>query len=347
MQQESKNRLIGPDIVRAVAIIVVIAKHFFSVNTPFNDTPFEGGSMIFQGFLKSLNTGVGFFILLTGFLCSGKTLSRNYYKGIKKTLIPYLIISLITWAVLSNHSLKGLLLGVLGFKTIGYAWYVEMYFGLFLLIPFLNMVLRQVFDSGRTKYLILTALFLTALPPLLNRGDIKLMPGFWMMTFPVTYYIIGATIREYQPHLKKKGLWLLGAMALYAVAPVSEYVTLKWCGVKISLSASYYSLINTAAASIVFMLLYDVQKVPLWFVKTATFISSLTYEMFLFSYMFDRLVYPFFMERFYTTQSEFIIWFVPIVLTVFTFSLIAAWLYKLFSKVFDHARQRIKNHGIR
>lgn len=234
MQQESKNRLIGPDIARSVAIIAVIAGHFFTVNTPYNDSPFEGASMFFQGFLKSLmsNTGVPFFILLTGFLCSGKTLSKNYYKGIKKAIIPYLVISLITWAVLSDYSLKGLALGVLGFKTIGYAWYVEMYIGLFLLIPFLNMALRQVFENGQTKYLLLTALFLTAMPPLLNRGDIKLMPGFWMMTFPATYYVIGATIREYQPHLKKKGLWLLGAMALYAVAPISEYVFLKWGGGK-------------------------------------------------------------------------------------------------------------------
>ena len=342
------QRLIGPDIARSVAIIAVIAGHFFTVNTPYNDTPFEGASMFFQGFLKSLlsSTGVPFFILLTGFLCSGKTLSKNYYKGIKKAIIPYLVISLITWVVLSDYSLKELALGVLGFKTIGYAWYVEMYIGLFLLIPFLNMALRQVFDSGQTKCLILTALFLTALPPLFNRGDIKLIPGFWMMTFPATYYIIGATIREYQPHLKKKGFWLLGALALYAIAPVSQYAFLKWLCVTVSLSASYYSLINTAAAVIMFLLLYDIKKVPLWFEKTATFISSQAYEMFLFSYMIDKLVYPFFMGRFYHTQSDFIVWFVPIVLTVFTSSLIASYLYNTLSRLFDYAKQHTKTHRI-
>lgn len=226
------ERLIGPDIARSVAILAVIAGHFFAVNTPYNATPFEGGSMVFQGFLKSLtgNTGVPFFIMLTGFLCCRKALSTNYYKGIKKAIIPYLIISIVTWLVLSDHSLKGLALGVLGFKTVGYAWYVEMYIGLFLLIPFLNMALRQVFDNGQTKYLLLTALFLTALPPLLNRGDIKLVPGFWTMTFPATYYIIGAIIREYQPHLKRKGLWLLGSIALYGIEPWSRYASLKWGG---------------------------------------------------------------------------------------------------------------------
>lgn len=225
------KRLIGPDIVRSIAILAVIAGHFFAVNTPYNATPFEGGSMVFQGFLKSLSDiGVPFFIVLTGFLCCRKSLTKDYYKGIKKAIVPYLVISLITWVVLSDYSIKRLALGVLGFKTIGYAWYVEMYIGLFLLIPFLNMAIRQVFDNGQTKYLLLTALFLTALPPLLNRGDIKLVPGFWMMTFPATYYIIGAIIREYQPHLKRKLLWFLGAIVLYGIAPVSRYASLKWGG---------------------------------------------------------------------------------------------------------------------
>lgn len=228
-----KQRLIGPDIIRMVAIFCVIAGHFYTVNTPYNKTPFEGTSMFAQGWLKSMASciGVPFFIMLTGFLNTRKTLSKDYYRGIKRVIIPYLIISIITWAVLSvDHSLKGLVLGILGFRAVGYAWYVEMYIGLFLLIPFLNMVLRQVFDNGQTKYLLLTALFLTALPPLLNRGDIHLVPGFWIMTFPVTFYIIAATIREYQPHLKRKVWWTFGAILLYGIAPVSRFAAMQLGG---------------------------------------------------------------------------------------------------------------------
>lgn len=225
LNSSQKQRLIGPDIIRIVAILCVIAGHFYTVNTPYNQASFEGTSMFAQGWLKSMASciGVPFFIMLTGFLNTRKALSKDYYKGIKRVLVPYLIISVVTWAVLSvDHSVKELVLGILGFKAVGYAWYVEMYIGLFLLIPFLNMVLRQVFDNGQTKYLLLTALFMTALPPLLNRGDTHLVPGFWMMTFPITFYVIAAAIREYKPHLKRKPLWALGAFLLYGIAPVTR-----------------------------------------------------------------------------------------------------------------------------
>ena len=326
----NKPRLIGPDIIRTFAILCVISGHFFTVNTPYNQTPFEGVSMYIQGFLKAVvsTIGVPFFIMLTGFLNCKKTLTKEYYKGLIRVLVPYLIVSIITWTVLSvDHSLTRLVLGILGFKTIGYAWYVEMYIGLFLLIPFLNMILRQVFDNGQTKSLILTALCLTALPALLNRGDIHFFPGFWIMTFPVTFYIIAATIREYEPHLKYKMWWFIGALLLYGIAPISRYVFLKR-GLDVSLSASYYSMINLAATTITFMLLYDIEYVPSWLKRICSFVALIAYEMFLLSYLFDKLVYPYVMERFYVNQSDFIVWFVPIVVIVFLLSMIAAYIYK-------------------
>lgn len=346
----NKPRLAGPDIIRTVAILCVIAGHFYAVNTPYNQAQFEGTSMFFQGWLKSItdNIGVPFFIMLTGFLNTRKTLSKDYYKGIKRVLVPYLVISIITWVVLSvDHSVTKLMLGILGFKMVGYAWYVEMYIGLFLLIPFLNMVIRQVFDNGQAKYLLLTALFQTALPPLLNRGNVHLVPGFWMMTFPLTFYIIAAAIREYQPHLKRKFLWFIGALLIYGIAPVSRYATLRLGGVDFSFSASYYSLVNTAATVIVFLLLYDINEVPTWIKKACTFVASIAFEMFLWSYMFDKLVYPFVMERYYVSQPEFIIWFVPIVASVFVLSMVTAYIYKRLSDLLDYAKYKYKTNRIR
>lgn len=73
----TKERDIGLDIIRSVAILCVVCGHFFSVNTPFNDVPLVGISMIFQGFLKSIfcNLGVPFFLMLSGYLCCKKEFS--------------------------------------------------------------------------------------------------------------------------------------------------------------------------------------------------------------------------------------------------------------------------------
>lgn len=208
----TKERDIGLDIIRSVAILCVVCGHFFSVNTPFNDVPLVGISMIFQGFLKSIfcNLGVPFFLMLLGYLCCKKEFSLGYYKGLKRILVPYLVISLITWGVLSSdYSLVELLKGVFGFKIIGYAWYIEMYLGLFLLMPFVNIVIRVVCESN-DKYLlwalIATSILLTSLPTIVSRQGNVFLSRYWEMNFPITFYLIGAYIKIFQPQLSWKYL---------------------------------------------------------------------------------------------------------------------------------------------
>ncbi len=229
---------------------------------------------------------------------------------------------------------------------IGYAWYVEMSIGLFLLIPFVNIALKEVFSRGWTDYLLATSLLITAIPPLVNRNGITLVPGFWMMTFPLTFYIIGATIRHYEPHLRKRWLGLLGALALLGIGPLSEGVLYKLTGGQISssISGSYYSLINVSASSLLFMTLYDLRNFPKWLSKIFEFCALAAFETFLFSYLFDKLLYPFFISKFYITQAQFIAWFVPVTINVFLFSLMASYLYKksvrIISLIVDHVKNR-------
>lgn len=233
----NSQRLIGPDILRAFAVIAVVCGHFFSVNTPYNSTPFSGISMFVQGFLKSIfcNTGVPLFLILTGFFNLNKQLDKKYFFGIKRALIPYVIISLVTWTVLStSHSTVQLILGTLGFKIIGYAWYIEMYIGLFLLIPFINIVLDKVFANRQhTIMYFVVLIILTSLPQVLDRGEYKLIPRFWEMNYPILFYSIGAAIRYFRPSLGKYRTWAIVTMfSLWAMTPVVRYTCFKLGGGK-------------------------------------------------------------------------------------------------------------------
>ncbi len=221
-----QQRIIGLDILRTLAIVCVVCGHFFTVNTPFNDTPYAGTSMMLQGFLKTVfgSMGVPLFLMLSGYLCCTKKFSLTYYKGIARVLIAYLIISLITWCVLSpSHSLSELVWGVLGFKTIGYAWYIEMYIGLFLLIPFINMIVEKVHESNNRQMLwvlIATMLLLTAIPTMVSRGGHVIVSRYWEMNFPVTFYLVGAYIRLYQPRLSWK--WWPAVFVIPAINLISS-----------------------------------------------------------------------------------------------------------------------------
>ncbi len=55
--------------------------------------------------------------------------------------------------------------------------------------------------------------------------------------------------------------------------------------------------------------------------------SLKSYEMFLFSYLCDQLIYPGVIERYYTNQNEFGGYFVPITITVIIISYILASVY--------------------
>ncbi len=334
-----KQREIGPDIIRTLAIVCVVCGHFFTVNTPYNQAVFEGGGILLQGCLKAFfcNLGVPFFLMLTGYFNCQKEFSEKYYKSIKRVLIPYAIISVLTWAVLStNHSVKELFLGVLGYKIIGYAWYVEMFIGLYLCIPFLNMVVEKVFNSDDKKFvygLFVVLIFMTSLPPLVDRGEFRIVPNYWQMCFPVLLYFTGAYIRYFQPVIRHKVLVTLVICVIYLQYPIVNYLKVNLIGGNLpNILGPYYAFPGYIAMTLLFIGLYKVKIKTETIGKIVTKVSLVSYEMFLFSYLCDQLIYPQVMKRFYMDQNSFTVWFIPITLTVLIASYTMALIYRKISE---------------
>lgn len=337
-----KEREIGSDVIRALAIVCVVCGHFFSVNTPYNDASKEGFLMLIQGSLKGFfcYLGIPLFLMLTGYFNCKKEFSAQYYKGIKRILIPYVVISVTTWLMLSeNHSIKELILGTLGYRIIGYAWYVEMFIGLYLCIPFLNMIVKNVFASGNKRTIIGlfgVLVFMTSLPPLIDRGNYRMVPDYWQACFPVLLYFTGAYIRYFQPEIKRKTVATLAIVLIYLQHPISNwlYVNIVGGGI-VNAFGPYYAIPGYVAITLLFVLLYKVHIENFMLKSVITNISIVSYEMFLFSYLCDRLIYPYVMEYYYTTQSDFTILFIPITLTVLVLSYFLAFVYNKIVVLFE------------
>ena len=122
-----------------------------------------------------------------------------------------------------------MILSILDFSADSYAWYIEMYIGLFLIIPFLNILWNNLNDVGR-KWLIITLLGLTALPSLLNCWDLlslgdktrvysAIVPDYWETLYPITYYFLGAYLKEETKKffLLKESIILLGLMIVFGL----------------------------------------------------------------------------------------------------------------------------------
>lgn len=200
----TKERYIGIDIIRVCAITFVVAGHFF-MNSGFSEAPFEGVSMFIQGVAKSFfGMGVPLFLMMTGYLNGHKEVNLAYYRSGTRVLVSYLFFSLFTILFRQYYlgqDLSWLQWGhsILAFDAIPYGWYIEMWIGLFLLTPFLNILWRNI-PNHRQKLILLGSLYvMTSLPDLSNRYGLHLLPGFWQGGYPLLFSSPGVIFVNINP----------------------------------------------------------------------------------------------------------------------------------------------------
>ena len=325
------KRVIGLDCVRAIAISFVILGHFM-LHTHLSRTPLVGLGMYLQLFLLPIfNTGVPLFLLLTGYLNTEKEYSFSYLVRIKKVLIPYLFFSVLTifyrgGYLREDYSIIEWILKIFDFSAIPSGWYIEMYIGLYILIPFLNILYNNIKTKEHKIALISVLIILTLLPKLFNKGDFKLLPEWWLGLYPICYYYIGAYVKEYQIVVKRiVGLLVIIGLAL--LEPITNY--LFYDGSLISIARTVQSPLCAITAVLIFLMLYKKNIKSIIISNTIQNISKLSLEMYLVSYIFDSLLYPIFMDRFFITDSQFTLFFPIITLSVFILSYIVSFVYHL------------------
>ena len=294
-----QTRLPGLDAVRSLAVACVILVHAISYTGVMDKDPTTLAWSVYLALRFIAITGVPLFLILSGYLCIGKKLSRGYYAGIIPILISYFAITAIAItateiSVPGTYTVFTAILGMLNFTAHGYAWYVEMYIGLFLLIPFLNILWQTLETRGKRTALIITLIGLTVLPstvPSFHLFGTKLdiLPDYWTAIYPLTFYFIGAYLREYPPKLTA---WQKIVFAVAATA-------LPWalCFVKTRIDGSYawymmngFSSLTAMLTGIAyFVLLADINP-PRAVNAVIKQISLCSFEMYLFSYITDKIV---------------------------------------------------------
>lgn len=335
-KKSNNQRIIGLDIIRVMAILFVIAGHFF-LNTPSHDAIFEGPSMFLQGMMRTLTmVNVPLFLILTGYLNLNKQISRKYYQGMVAVLLSYLIISIITIFFRELYGHEHLspikwILKITDFSAISYAWYIEMWIGLFLLTPFLNILWKNIATRHHKHILIATLYFLCAFPDMFNRYGVHLVPGYWELIYPCAFFFIGAYIREFQPACDTWRL-LLFIITCCLVNPMFNLLFVTNHSM-IQLVGDGNGIIGMPLAAAVFILIYRVNFNPRWLRSILTSISQVSLDMYLASYMFDIAVYSFFKDRYFENQGQFGIWFfvtVPIIfISSYIFAIVKQYIFQL------------------
>lgn len=307
-----KKRDLNADLIRCTAVFSVVSVHFL-LNTGFYYEPVEGTQMFIMCMYRSLFMAcVPLFLILTGYLMWQKTLSRGYYRGILKTLEIYVLASIA--CLLFKKYMQGkeitfrdAVLGILDFDAANYAWYVEMYIGLFLMIPFLNLIYHGLRSQKEKQVLLATMLVITMLPKLVNNFDLTtpgwwlspaasqeydpIVPGFFTAMYPITYYFIGAYLREYGWNISRRKNLLLLALTVTLLGAYNYYRSYGVDFIWGSNSTWGGENLLTAVLLFTFMLHLHPDKWPVWIQKTLVYVSKISFGLYLVSWISDRIVY--------------------------------------------------------
>lgn len=209
-----KERISGLDLLRCMATLFVIIFHSFLYNGFYAEAQ-VGTHMLFANSARWLSTScIGIFIMLTGYLKSGCERKGAYFRSLFPVLLGYALASFISIPI--RHFLLGEVQSMnewvrrfFDFKGVYYGWYVKMYVGLLLLSPVINLAAGQI-QSGRQAWIILLCMIaVTAMP---GATRLPLFPDYWRIAYPLTYYMLGALIRRFQPKIPA---WLGIAAALW------------------------------------------------------------------------------------------------------------------------------------
>lgn len=232
------------DLLRITAFFFVVCVHFY-VNSGYRELVTGGRAMFIMNIAYALfNTCVALFVMLTGYLMTNKTLSLGYYKGVIHTLVIYVAASAVCllYKIIYYDYSKNILkciMKILDFTASGYSWYVEMYLGLFLLIPFLNAAYHGMKSRGGKTALVLTLIVTTALPGVINSFRFgsaewwltpsssgaynQLIPDWWTGIYPITYFFLGSYLREYPLKMKKRYLFPLTVATVVLIGAYNFY----------------------------------------------------------------------------------------------------------------------------
>jgi len=340
----------GMDVIRCLALVCVISVHFFAYSGFYEETV-SGYQMLAMVVARnSVMICVPLFLMLSGYLIRSRPRDPGYYFKLIRVIFVYIAASLFCvfykkYVAGSKITTGEIFLKILSFEAAPYGWYIEMYIGLFLLIPFLNALYESLDSGEQKKRLMLTLLVLTALPTAINifcnagsdwwrmpsssSDYLLIIPQWWKNIYPITYFYLGRYLREYPLKIRawQKILLIFITFALagafnYYRSYGSVFVRGPW--------QEYGSLFITGQTVLVFSLFADLEYrfLPGAAKRVLARISDLSLGAYLCSWILDQIVYSR-MRNVIGTIPQQVRWFPAIVLTVLTGSLLISEIINL------------------
>ncbi|MBQ8572529.1 MAG: acyltransferase family protein [Ruminococcus sp.] len=348
------KRNVNMDIIRIIALFFVPSVHFFLHNGFYSQTV-DNPRMVVMTFMRNLFLlCIPLFLLLTGYLQGNKAFEPNkkYYLKILKVIVPFLIIMTFDLIYIVNalgweYGVKEYVHNYTSFTH--YSWYVEMYIGLFMLIPFLNLIWLNLKSKKQERALVITMFILMIAPSFFNYYQFdaenimactsdeywSIFPNWWAGVYPLAYYFTGAYLAKNKADFKLKPIFafliFLGTWAVFGT-----YTVLRCYGGKASvhgwLGYNSWGLYFMGVALFIFVNSINFKAVPNFVSKALAKLSDLSFGAYLASWMLDQYMYSKVLNVKIPVMEDRLVWYIPCVLLAVTVAYFISFIADLFYK---------------
>ena len=298
-----KVRESGPDLIRTIACIFVVGLHFY-LNIGYYDAPLTGVKMYFMTGARWLfMTAVPLFFMLTGYFKCHKKMDGAHYRALIPLLISYLVISVAKMLLYNRifgkiYGIREMLENLANYQI---AWYMGIYLCLFLLIPFINRG-WEALDRKEQDILLITLTGLCTLYPVFK----YIGPSYFTGLYPVLFYLLGAAVRQRRPKVSKAA----ATAVLFGVVILETFISVRFTSTGTfdwnlisTVDGAYGSFFVMICTVCVFVLFYDTGVKGRAVRAFLSSVSSVSFEIYLFSGAYDALIYAY-VKRYIKEPSE-------------------------------------------
>lgn len=288
------KRNINIDLVKCIAVYSVISVHFFA-NVGLYKIIIARGDFFTIIFRSLFMICVPLFIITTGYLMKNKELNKKYYYGVIRVLTIYFLDGLLL--MLYRHiyygesfTIRHIINTILSFN-ISYSWYVEMYLGLFLLIPFINLIYNNLKSNREKVVLIITMLILTSFQGILNIKYL-ILADWWTRLYPITYYFIGCYLRENKININRGLNIVLFFLSIIISAFVNIHLSIGNT-FAFGIFNDWGSILNVIPSVLIFIYIMNInmERLSIKIKRIIVKISELSLGIYLTSAIIDDLLY--------------------------------------------------------
>lgn len=321
------------NLIKFVAAFLVVLVHSFLAGGYYN-TPMQGEIMTGLTFIRwiALNC-VPLFMITTGYLFVGKfdvigvykKIIPNYLLLVMVAILSYIINFLVYNTIVTPETILNDLIGLYN------SWYLRVYLGLVLLIPFLNRIWSGINNEYR-KIFIFSLLLLTALSTI--NSNIP-FPTYWVSLYPITYYFCGMALRQGYLSAKNKilvPLFIVITLLQTLLSMTNNYGGLFEWNLFGSFECNYNSLIVVVSSVLLFCILLNIRIKNNILKKILNIVGKNTLGIYLISvFITDNLIYKYFQAYCVDMYSFIRIQLVAVLISFICSVIISIMLTKLVS----------------